>query len=66
MYRFDKAIEIICIITLVLVILLFKIISYLLDFQGGTREVSILPLSPLRIPPIPLKRLLKRRSAFVR
>jgi len=60
----DKAIENIYIITLVLAVLLFKIISYLLDFQGGTREVSILPLSPLGNPPIPSKRLLMRRRAF--
>ena len=42
-YRFDKAIEIIFLITLVLVILLNEIISSLLPFQGGKREVSILP-----------------------
>ena len=43
---------------------IIKIISSLLLLQGGTREVSILPLSPLRIPPIPLKRLLKRRRGY--
>jgi len=49
----------------VLIVLLNKIISSLLLFQGGTREVSILPLSPLGNPPIPLKRLLKRRRAWL-
>jgi hypothetical protein len=43
---------------------IIKIISSLLLLQGGTREVSILPLSPLRIPPNPLKRLLKRRRGY--
>ena len=44
---------------------IIKIISSLLTLQGGTREVSILPLSPLGNPPIPLKRLLKRRRAML-
>ena len=39
---------------LVLIILLNKINSSLLLFQWGTREVSILPLSPLE-PPNPIK-----------
>ena len=40
--------------TLVLTVLLNKINSSLLLFQRGTREVSILPLSPLE-PPNPIK-----------
>ena len=52
-------------ISLVLQNLFNEIISSLLPSQRGTREVSILPLSPLGNPPIPLKRLLKRRSAFL-
>ena len=39
---------------LVLLVLLNEIIYFLLIFQGGTREVSILPLSPL-VPPNPIK-----------
>ena len=51
-------------ISLVLPILFNVIITSLLLSQRGTREVSILPLSPLGNPPIPLKRLLKRRSGY--
>ena len=63
-YRFVKAMQTNVLISLVLQNLFNVIISSLLLSQRGTREVSILPLSPLGNPPIPLKRLLKRRSAL--
>ena len=63
-YRFVKAMQTNVLISLVLQNLFNVIISSLLLSQRGTREVSILPLSPLGNPPIPLKRLLKRRRAF--
>jgi len=49
---------------LVLIVLLNELISSLLSSKGEQGKFRFFPYPPLSNPPIPLKRLLKRRRAF--